>query len=86
MGIYLLMTDKFNIDNLLNDQRIVKAKELINETIQEYQSMFFKAKTSAIINNENELKKAAKLRGESFFPYISWFWERDQKYYLQTVA
>ena len=34
--------------------------------------MFFKAKPPKIIDNENELKKAAKLRGgKLFFPYIS---------------
>ena len=64
----------------------MKAKELINETIQEYQSMFFKAKTSAIINNENEPKKQQNYVVKAFFRTLALVWERDQKYYLQTVA
>ena len=61
----------FNIKKLLSDQRIIKAKELINETIEEYQDLFLKSQTYNL-NIQKKLNEAAKLRGgKLFFPYIS---------------
>ena len=40
------MSKKFNLENILNDQRIIKAKELIRETIQEYQETFLSKKNN----------------------------------------
>ncbi|MEC8677990.1 MAG: hypothetical protein VXX85_03955, partial [Candidatus Margulisiibacteriota bacterium] len=61
----------FNIKKLLSDQRIIKAKELINETIEEYQDLFLKSQTYNL-NIKKKLNEAAKLRGgKLFFPYIS---------------
>ena len=69
MGITLLMTHKFNLDKILNDQRIVKAKELISEAIQDYQSAIFGSKTTSISTNTSELNSAAKLRGGKLFSH-----------------
>ncbi len=61
----------FNKKKMLNDHRILQAKELISETIKEYQKVFFESKNN-IKPIESKLKKAAKLRGgKLFFPYIS---------------
>ena len=55
----------FNIKKLLSDQRIIKAKELINETIEEYQDLFLKSQTYNL-NIQKKLNEAAKLRGGSY--------------------
>ena len=61
----------FNIKKLLNDQRIIKAKELINETVTEYQEMFLKHQEYSL-NIKKSLNNAATYRGgKLFFPYIS---------------
>ena len=63
---------KFNRKKLLNDNRIIQAKELINETISEYQNSFLENEKTEIKTIKNELKNASKLRGgKLFFPYIS---------------
>ena len=66
------MEKKFNRKQLLNDPRIIKAKNLINETIKEYQDHYIKHLMDSNINIDRELNKAKKLRGNSlYFPYIS---------------
>ncbi|MEK9727376.1 MAG: aminotransferase class III-fold pyridoxal phosphate-dependent enzyme [Candidatus Margulisiibacteriota bacterium] len=55
---------------ILSDQRIIKAKELINETIQDYQNTFLKQPRIKTVTKD--LKAVEKLRGgKLFFPYIS---------------
>ena len=34
------MNKKFNKKSMLNDDRIIKAKQLINETVREYQNNY----------------------------------------------
>ena len=65
-------SESFNKNELKNDLRIIKAKELINETIQEYQSIFIDKITSPKTNIKTLLNQYATLRGAPlYFPYIS---------------
>ena len=72
MGINKIMKEKFNKNNLLNDERIIKAKELINDTIKEYQSKFVNKINASSSSMKKNLDQAKTLRGgRLFFPYIS---------------
>jgi 4-aminobutyrate aminotransferase-like enzyme len=62
----------FNIRQLLNDHRIVQAKELINDTLREYQEMFVQHPQQRTGRLSPSLTDARELRGgKLFFPYVS---------------
>ena len=72
MGIYKVMKQSFKRKKLISDPRIVRAKELINETIHEFQNTYIKQIVLPQKNIEKELSDAHKHRGGAlFFPYIS---------------
>ena len=72
MGITSVMSENYNKKSFLNDERIVKAKELINETIKEYQTKFIQSVSPSSKSINKDLTYAKNLRGGSlFFPYIS---------------
>ena len=63
---------KFNKKQLLNDQRIIRAKKLINETILDYQRNYINSIIEPQRSLKNQLKKIKDLRGGNlYFPYIS---------------
>ena len=51
----------------MNDERIVKAKELINETIKEYQTKFIQSVSPSSKSISKDLTYAKNLRGGSLF-------------------
>ena len=62
----------FKQSDLLNDPRISKAKELINETIAEYQAHYTDAISLPNKPIESQLKRFSKMRGgDLYFPYVS---------------
>ena len=64
--------DTFNKRQLLNDDRIIQAKKLINETIIEYQNKYIEKLQSSKKDNQTSLNQAQNLRGNRLaFPYIS---------------
>lgn len=57
---------------MLNDDRIIKAKQLINETVREYQNNYINTIISPQKNIKASLNQAKAYRGgQLFFPYIS---------------
>ncbi len=66
------MSQPFHLKRMLQDQRIVQAKALIRETIQEYQHQFMNKPASIIRDITPELTQHAAYRGAPlFFPYVS---------------
>jgi acetylornithine/N-succinyldiaminopimelate aminotransferase len=64
------MRKLFKKRHLLNDPRIVKAKQLIRDTMREYQTLFMNNHASS--NIKSDILRASKYRGGNlFFPYIS---------------
>ena len=68
----MVMRKKYNKKSFLNDDRIIKAKALINETVKEYQNKYIDRIIKPQKSMEKDLKLAKQLRGGNlYFPYIS---------------
>ena len=69
MGITLIMNQKYNKKRFLNDERIVKAKELINEAVKDYQNQCINSIIGPQKQETQSYNTAKKLRGGGLFSH-----------------